>query len=102
MQHDSKTGRSRGAASRFHRLGHALLAAEECWNLSYRFLGTTVQLRRLIATAGVQGRWRDIEGAVQFRARGGGVLNFWPSTRTLCFQGKPPVRDRLEARFIEV
>jgi len=46
----------------------------------------------------VRGKWAN-GSSVTFRALDGGVVNWWPSTGTVNFQGKEPSRSRLQAMF---
>jgi len=47
--------------------------------------------------ANLQGTWHTLnENHLQFRNEAGGVLNWFPSTGTVSFQGKPAGRERLE------
>jgi hypothetical protein len=54
-----------------------------------RFHGTLEQLKAAVAACNLTGEWSDVpqNGQHCFRARTGEVLNWWPSTGTLQFQG---------------
>ena len=66
--------------------------------MARKFSGTLEELKKLISAAGILGEWLEQNGKKPkhiFRSEGGGVLNWWPSTRTLQFQGDPAETVRL-------
>lgn len=66
------------------------------------FEGTAEELIAKVAAAGVSGEWAvDGQGKHFFRAKKGGILNFWPSKGTLQFQGKADAKAELEAIFAD-
>jgi predicted nucleotide-binding protein len=66
------------------------------------FKGAAEDLIAKVAAAGVAGEWAvDGQGKHCFRAKKGGILNFWPSKGTLQFQGKADARAELEAIFAD-
>jgi hypothetical protein len=54
---------------------------------SRKFTGSFAELRDLFARLGIRGEWRALGKQKQFRAETGGVVNWWPSTGTLQYQG---------------
>src|SRR3990172_3447021 len=60
------------------------------WNGSQEKLDAT--LREL----GASGDWSDVEKGRQFRCTDGAILNWYPSSGTLQFQGKPEPREALQ------
>ena len=66
--------------------------------MSLKFHGTIDELKDVVKSAGIQGKWEP-EGSKQtFRSVGGGILNWWPNG-TVQFQGKPEVKLKLEQLF---
>jgi predicted nucleotide-binding protein len=51
------------------------------------FTGSLNDLQTLLAKAGVEGDWLDIEHGHQFRAKGGAKLNWYPSKGTITYGG---------------
>ena len=52
------------------------------------FKGTFEQLEWIISAAGVPGEWETMPaGYFRFVCRTGAILNWWPSTGTVNFQG---------------
>ena len=51
------------------------------------FLGNSQVLMLAIEYAGINGYWRKLGDQHQFRSDNGGVLNWWPRTGTINFQG---------------
>jgi hypothetical protein len=63
-----------------------------------RFCGDIDQLQLMVAQAGVHGGWRYLQGNMwQLRLPDGAVLNFWPFTLTINFQGPAEAAAQLEA-----
>jgi hypothetical protein len=54
---------------------------------SYKFHGTLPQLQRVVSATGFEGRWETSPHGHQYRCSMGAILNWWPSTGTLNFQG---------------
>lgn len=53
-----------------------------------RFHGNFAQLEVIVARTRAPGEWRPlVNGGWQYRCDTGAVLNFWPSTKTVNFQG---------------
>ena len=62
-----------------------------------KFQGTEIELRSLLAGAGVEGAWEKGVDVLRFRtAKGGGVLSWWPNTGTYSVQGKDEGKRLLE------
>jgi predicted nucleotide-binding protein len=56
--------------------------------MTLKYLGTYKALQNLIERAGIAGDWSDKPGGLRsFRASAGGIVNWWPSTGTIQFQG---------------
>jgi predicted nucleotide-binding protein len=65
--------------------------------MANKFEGTIEELRALIKAAGMKGDWdADGEGKHTFRSSDGGVLNWWPSRRTVQLQGQSKAKSKLE------
>lgn len=65
-----------------------------------KFEGTLDDLKALLEQAGFSGRWSDDgRGKHSFRSLENGVLNWWPNTGSLNFQGKAESKTKLEALF---
>lgn len=67
--------------------------------MSRKFSGTLEELKQLISAAGFHGDWSEQNGKKPkhiFRSGDGGVLNWWPSTKTVQIQGDGDERGRLE------
>jgi len=62
-----------------------------------RFTGTIERLRGLVEDAGYRGDWSEIANGHTFRAEDGSILNWFPATGTLQYQGPPDVAARLRA-----
>lgn len=64
---------------------------------SRKFKGSIEELQAAVADAGITGTWSDEAGGKHsFRSKDGGVLNWWPATGTLQFQGQPDAKLALE------
>jgi deoxycytidylate deaminase len=64
--------------------------------MTMRFVGELEELK--LKLAGVAGEWRQLNPSqMQFRARSGGILNWYPATGALMFQGKSPALEKLHA-----
>lgn len=63
-----------------------------------QFKGSLDELKHLIEAAGIRGTWHDdVAGKHSFRSQDDGVLNWWPGTGTVQFQGQTAGKDALEA-----
>jgi hypothetical protein len=68
--------------------------------MTLRFLGDYTKLKKCVSRTGVTGGWRELKnGHKQFRTKGGAILNWWESTKTVLFQGQDPGM-KFERRFI--
>lgn len=60
------------------------------------FSGKIGRFRAIMAMAGIEGVWRRTPAAFwQFKCLNGGVVNWWPSTGTVNFQGPAKSAGRL-------
>lgn len=65
--------------------------------MALRFSGSTEELRALLTEAVQDGDWKEINpNQHQFRHENGGILNWYPSTGVINFQGQPSGRDALQ------
>ncbi|MFZ5958064.1 anti-phage dCTP deaminase [Pseudomonas knackmussii] len=63
-----------------------------------RFDGQYSELRERLAQLDQAGNWREINSnQYQFKSKSGGILNWFPSTGTIAFQGKAVASKELEA-----
>lgn len=62
-----------------------------------RFTGTFEELKDKLAGLAALGEWRELSNQKQFRHRDGGILNWFPSTGTVSFQGTSESKSTLEA-----
>ncbi len=63
------------------------------------------QLQDFVSQTGFDGEWRDLPDrskGKQFRAHNGAVLNWWPTTRTVNFQGSRLESAELESKLSEI
>jgi hypothetical protein len=59
--------------------------------------------QNLLALTEIGGEWRDLGNQKQYMANTGAILNWWQSTKTVYFQGKPPAaKAELEAAIFAV
>ena len=57
-------------------------------------------LKTLVATHGIKGNWtEDANGKHAFRSRDRGILNYWPSSGKIHYQGRPDAQTKLRAIF---
>lgn len=63
-----------------------------------KFHGRYEDLQDLVLVTGAFGEWVDRGPQKQFRAQNGAVMNWWPKTGTLNFQGKYPGSEHLLER----
>ena len=62
-----------------------------------KFTGTYKELKKTLEQLNQQGEWIEVnENQKQFRHRSGGILNWYPSTGTINFQGSPETKDSLQ------
>ena len=64
------------------------------------FTGTFPRLEKMVASTGHSGDWVSIKNGLQFRARGGAVLN-WCKDGKLQFQGPITARRGFESRILQ-
>jgi len=65
-----------------------------------KFKGKLAELQALLASYGAKGDWKTPTSQQhQFRAEDGAMLNWWPSTGTVSFQGSPTEKETLEGVF---
>lgn len=66
--------------------------------MAAKFKGELDELKALIAGAGIEGAWKEEAGGKHsFKSKADGVLNWWPATGTLQFQGQAAGKAALEA-----
>lgn len=71
--------------------------------MATRFSGTIGELKTKLASLETAGSWTDVNANQhQFRHNDGGVMNWFPSTGSINFQGKPVGRDALQAKVAEL
>jgi hypothetical protein len=70
--------------------------------MQMRFTGKFRDLEKLIAVIGISGEWTKRENHNQYRADKGAVLNWWPSTGTVTFQGPDAAARTLKAEFLKM
>jgi hypothetical protein len=67
----------------------------------YKFKGTFEELRGLIKTTGLAGKWVNTwEGRHRFRSHDGGALSWWPSNGSVQIQGQRAAKVKLEKAFV--
>ncbi len=65
--------------------------------MANKFHGSIDELKDSVKTANILGKWQDDgTGKHSFRARNGGIMNFWESNGTLQFQGAQKAKAELE------
>jgi deoxycytidylate deaminase len=65
---------------------------------SMRFTGSYPELQERLAALSGEGEWHDLnKNQKQFRHRDGGILNWYPSTGTINFQGPTDGKSKLES-----
>ena len=63
-----------------------------------KFKRSIEELKAAIERTGMAGTWSvKGNGEQQFKASDGGILNWWPSTGTISFQGPREVKGKLES-----
>jgi len=66
--------------------------------------GNFKALRKIIALTRIKGEWVEIkrsEGHYQYRTADGAVMNYWPKTGTILFQGSEFAADKLKAAVLK-
>lgn len=53
-----------------------------------KFFDIFETLQDVVSLIEIDGQWTSVGEMKQFRSDGGGVMNYWPTTGTLFFQGK--------------
>lgn len=72
-------------------------------NRKFTYEGTLDQLRADVAETGIRGDWQKMpRGYWRYRTKDGAILNWWPSTDALNFQGPQAEAAHLEQRLFEV
>lgn len=61
------------------------------------FKGTFEELQAELAKSGCTGKWSDIANGHQFKSDDGGILNWFPSTGKINFQGAAGPKAKLQA-----
>ena len=61
------------------------------------FNGAVEELQARVSATGRKGSWTDITNGKQFRCNDGAILNWFPSTGRVQYQGPEIMRDRLQA-----
>lgn len=62
-----------------------------------RFTGKYEELRDRLTSLNGEGEWHDLnENQKQFRHRAGGIVNWYPSTGTITFQGPGDQQSTLQ------
>lgn len=64
-----------------------------------KFHGAYEEVKDIVHVVGVFGDWADLGSQKQFRAESRAILNWWPNTGTVTFQGKYPACDQLRSRL---
>ena len=65
--------------------------------MTTKYKGSRNDLSRALTEAAVDGTWSENgKGLHSFRSVDGGIINFWPSTRTIQFQGVVAEQQRLK------
>lgn len=64
-----------------------------------KFLGEIDGLKSAVAKVGLRGSWDELESNYRFRDKKGHIINWWPSTGTIQFQGTK--NDALEASLFD-
>jgi hypothetical protein len=69
--------------------------------IEYKFRQEWSDLKRLVQAIGLPGDWRDLGNLKQFTTGTGAVLNWWPSSGTILFQGTTEAAAKYESLFIK-
>lgn len=69
----------------------------------FKYEGTIEELRKDVAATGVPGKWQRMpQGYWRYLSSDQAILNWWPSTDTMTFQGAKRAAMHLELRLYEV
>lgn len=71
--------------------------------MNMKYNGSLARLQKIVQDCGVFGVWRRLEQprGYQFRSRNGEIMNWWPSTGTVYFQGRPgDLQPRIHALYM--
>jgi hypothetical protein len=60
------------------------------------FNGTFEELQTRVSATGRKGLWADIANGKQFRCDDGAILNWFPGTGRVQYQGSEVLRDKLQ------
>lgn len=63
------------------------------------FNGSFEELQTTVAGFGCVGTWTDIANGKQFKTKEGGILNWFPATGRINFQGPAAAREKLQQSF---
>ena len=68
--------------------------------MSLRFNGEYDELKRIVDSLKFTGEWSESENptCVQFRTKDGAILNWFPTTGTINFQGPDPAKSRVASK----
>lgn len=66
--------------------------------MGIHFGGEYDELKRIVASLNLPGEWSEAKDCVQFRTKDGAVLNWFPTTGTINFQGPDPAKSRVAAK----
>lgn len=65
-----------------------------------KFIGGIDDLKEKVRGASIRGEWTNQKDKHSFRSEDGGVLNWWPKTQSLSFQGPSDAKAKLESIFL--
>ncbi|OGG94803.1 MAG: hypothetical protein A2527_01070 [Candidatus Lambdaproteobacteria bacterium RIFOXYD2_FULL_50_16] len=66
-----------------------------------KYNGNIEDLKQFVANTGISGTWKDgVNGAFQFKAVDQAILNWWPSNRTISFQGPQEPKENLQSMVL--
>ena len=65
-----------------------------------KFFGKLDELKEQVRSCVAKGSWSEEEQKVSFHGLAGEVLNWWPTTGTLQFQGTPQKRDEFQTALL--
>jgi len=63
------------------------------------FKGSFEELQAMVSGFGCAGSWTDIANGKQFKTKEGGILNWFPATGRINFQGPAAAREQLQQFF---
>ncbi|MGL4409718.1 MAG: TIR domain-containing protein [Zoogloea sp.] len=63
------------------------------------FKGSFEELQQMLSQKGCTGIWSDISNGKQFKSNEGGILNWFPGTGSINFQGKATAKNKLQGLF---